>query len=99
MSTGTAPVPFHQPSRIVDSQVQPVRGRRRLWPRPLPHRAKNRWPSRITGKPRSPVPVEEAVLGPFAPQVMVTGQAASPDHLRGHVAPCQGDPEAHGGDS
>ena len=47
MSTGIAPVPRHQPSRTVASHVHPVRGRDRLWPRPLPHRTTWSRPSRF----------------------------------------------------
>src|SRR4051794_7190718 len=46
-------------------------------------------------QPGVAVAVEEAELLAVAARVDRPGEAESPDRLRGQLAPCQGDPEAH----
>ena len=94
MSTGIGSRLRQYPSRMVESQVQPVRGRNRLSPRALPRArpAAARRPDRQSG---TAVAEQETDL-PLAPTIVdATLQPVPLDQLLGQLTPCQGDADAH----
>ena len=83
------------PSCTVDSQVQPVRGRNRLCPRPFPQRDDLEPAVPPDRQPGRAVAVEETHL-PLAPALVDAAlQPVPADQLLGQFTPCQGDSDTH----